>query len=259
MIKKFIYIVLDENYISISHINLNNILINNYEVNINLKNYELNLLQQIIPILTNYIEKNKIKTKNIFLVLNSSKIAIRLAEFNNIKEKNLKYIVENNYEDYIPVDKSKFIVDYKILNKEHGNFQVMILGSLIDVSDNIVKVFSSTRFSLINIDVVHTYLLDYLISINNCQFLTIITSIDKIWIFYINNGILTNIRETNLSLDNEDELSRFINFEKMEFDIVYIYSRYEWIKEYFNSFNVKIYHLSYVELINSFIFRLNKR
>ncbi|KNY25810.1 pilus assembly protein PilM [Pseudobacteroides cellulosolvens] len=146
--------------------------------------------------ITNFILKEKIKTKNVYMNISSPPIVLRIVKLPHMQEKDLSIFLQEEISQFIPVDSNSSIIDYKVLDRfeEDGKKQmnVMLIAApkqmirryvdllkktglnpaVVDLYPNcIARVFSKIQNKNIAVLDVNSNALDFIILKNNNLFM----------------------------------------------------------------------------------------
>lgn len=146
--------------------------------------------------ITNFIIKEKIKTKNVYMNISSPPIVLRIVKLPHMQEKDLSIFLQEEISQFIPVDSNSSVIDYKILDyfEEDGKKQmnVMLIAApkqmigkyvnllkrtglnpvVVDLYPNcIARVFSKIQNKNIAVLDVNSNALDFIILKNNNLFM----------------------------------------------------------------------------------------
>lgn len=102
------------------------------------------------------LSKRKIKTKKASFVVTSSRVANREVMLPVVKQSRIQSIVEANATDYFPIDASKYVMSYSIMNtvERDGDkqYRVMVYASPKAISAAYYELASNAGLSLVRLD-----------------------------------------------------------------------------------------------------------
>lgn len=144
-------------------------------------NGELNIAE-IEPILSQYVKDHKLKNKECYVTVSSTKAIVRNRSFPKVKLKDLKEMVKFEAEQFLPYEVSAFYIDFRVLGEiVNGNeelLNVMVVAVPKIVIDDFVELTGNLKLNLKKVDIVVNSIYDfYLQYISNGEKDVLITDI----------------------------------------------------------------------------------
>jgi hypothetical protein len=241
---KSIGIEIAEHFIKLCFIDPKTKCYNIAKYSVEISGYDSLKLESIKPLILDYIKENKIKTKNIFIILNNRKLILRTKSFSNVKDKEIGKIISNNYSEYFPIELDNYIVDYKIIRKYEEITDVLLVANEHRISETIMDLVLSIKLKPTCINIFHNCVTTYLATLDKTEYLIVMSYIDKIYIVHMSCGYIKGLRETVFDgIDNVSKIDGIVRFSGYKFNKVYLHTDEEWIKLYFEENRIYIVNL----------------
>lgn len=90
--------------------------------------------KSLADILKTELSENGIRTRKVFFVVGSTRIASREVRIPLVKKNRIQSILEANATDYFPIDISKYVLSYSIIDTENEEYHLMVYAAPRSIS-----------------------------------------------------------------------------------------------------------------------------
>lgn len=101
-------------------------------------------------IIKDHIKKREEKIKNVAIIIKSPNAILKSVDINKIDPKEANKVFQSNIKSYMPIDLSKYTVDYKLIN----NNKFLVVAVPNDIIYGYIRFFQEMRLTVVHIDVI---------------------------------------------------------------------------------------------------------